>query len=183
VREVLPDAAAGLVAAMAGEGDLAGHRFARGCRVFAASIGGEVAAYGWLSSRTEWIGEIRLELTPEAGAAYVWNCLTLPAYRRRGMFRAVVVRISSVLREEGVARLWIASGGGGAEKALPDAGYRQVLKLAEAQLPPAGLRLLRVTGIPGTDPGLVSAARRVLAGGERTVGSTALARRPGPRRH
>ncbi len=179
----MPDAAGGLIAAMASDGVLAGHRFVRGCRAFAALSGGEVAAYGWVSSSAEWIGEIRVELTPEVGEAYVWNCLTLPAHRRRGMFRAVLVRISSILREEGVARLWIASGGGGAERALPDAGYRQALQLTEWLLPWLGLRLLRVTGIPGADRDLDFAARRVLAGGEDFGASTVLARRPGPRRH
>ena len=178
-----PAAAAGLVAAMAGEGELVALRMARGCRCFAAVEGEEVSAYGWLSSGAEWIGEIRLEVKPEAGEVYVWNCLTLPSHRRRGMFRAVLVRISSALKEEGVGRLWIASGGGGAEKALPDAGFRPVLQLGESPLGLARLRLLRMTAIPGADPGLVSAARRVLAGGGRPPGPSALARRPGIRRH
>jgi len=129
---VTPAAAAGLVAAMAGEGELVALRMARGCRCFAAVEGEEVSAYGWLSSGAEWIGEIRLEVKPEAGEVSVWNCLTLPSHRRRGMFRAVLVRISSALKEEGVGRLWIASGGGGAEKALPDAGFRPVLQLGES---------------------------------------------------
>jgi hypothetical protein len=183
VREVAQGAAAGLVAAMAEEGELASLRMARGCRCFAALEGDAVTAYGWLSSRAEWIGEIRLEITPAAGEAYVWNCLTLPAHRRRGMFRAVLVRISSVLKSEGVTRLWIASGGTGAETALPAAGFRPVLLAGESPLGFFRLRLLRATAIPGADPGLVSAARGVLGGGGRPLPPSALARRPGIRRH
>jgi hypothetical protein len=184
VREVTRDeAAAGLVAAMASEGELAGLRMARGCRCFAAIEGDSVTAYGWLSISAEWIGEIRLEITPAAGEAYVWNCLTLPAHRRQGMFRAVLVRISSVLKAEGVTRLWIASGGTGAERALPAAGFRPVVLLGESPLGRAPLRLLRVTAIPGADRALVSAARRVLARGGRPLPPSTLARRPGNRRH
>jgi hypothetical protein len=183
-REVPPGSAAGLVAAMGAEGELVGLRHARGCRCFAAYAGREVVSYGWLSTGAEWIGEIRLEIRPGPGEAYVWNCLTLPVHRRRGMFRAVLIRISTVLKEEGIARLWIASGGGGgAEKAVSDAGFRPVLILDESALGLASLRLLRATAIPGADPGLVSAARQVLAAGGRLLGSMGLARRPGVRRH
>jgi GNAT superfamily N-acetyltransferase len=183
VREVAPGAAAGLVAAMAEEGELAGLRLARGCRCFAALEGEDVTGYGWLSSGAEWIGEVRLEITPAAGEAYVWNCLTLPAHRRRGTFRAVLIRISSVLKAEGVTRLWIASGGTGAETALPDAGFRPVLQVGESPLGFSRLRLLRLTAIAGADRPLVSAARRALGGGGRPHPPGALGRRPGSRRH
>jgi hypothetical protein len=183
VREVLPGSAAAVAAAMAGEGELAGMRMARGCRCFAAYAGGSVAAYGWLSGGAEWIGEIRLEIKPDVGEAYVWNCLTLPPHRRRGMFRAILIGISTALREEGAGRLWIASGGGEAEKALPPAGFRPVLQLSESPLGPGGLRLLRAHAIAGAEPGLVAAARRVMAGGGRPLSPRALARRPGVRRH
>ncbi len=179
---MLPGSAAGLVAAMGGEGELAGLRLARGCRCFAAFAGEEVAAYGWLSSDAEWIGEIRLEINPAADEAYVWNCLTLPAHRRRGMFRSVLVRISSVLQAEGAARLWIASRGGGPDRAVADAGFRPVLLVGES-LGPAGLRFLRGTAIAGVDLALVTDARRALATGGRPLGRGALARRPGIRRH
>jgi hypothetical protein len=182
VREVLSGSAAGLVAAMGGEGELAGPRLARGCRCFAAFVNGEVVAYGWFSTGVEWIGEIRLEITPAAGEAYVWNCLTLLAHRRQGMFRAVLVRISSVLQKEGVGRLWLASEGG-AESALPGAGYRRVLHLSASPLGLAGLRLLRATAVHGAEPGAVAAARRVLAGGGRSLAPSVLARRPATRQH
>jgi len=178
---MLPGTEAGLVAAMGGEGELAGLRLARGCRCFSALAGEEVVSYGWLSTRGEWIGEIRLEITPGSGEAYVWNCLTLPGHRRQGIFRAVLVRICGVLKAEGVARLWIASGHGGTVSTLAAAGFRQVLAVSELNL--AGLRLLRATPAPEAEPALVFAARRALAGGSGSLASTAVVPRPGPRRH
>ncbi|HEY8761341.1 MAG TPA: GNAT family N-acetyltransferase [Candidatus Dormibacteraeota bacterium] len=180
---MLPGAAGELVAAMGGEGELAGLRFDRGCRCFAVFAGEEVAGYGWLSNRAEWIGEIRLEIRPKPAEAYIWNCLTLPAHRRKGMFRAVVVSISTVLQAEGIERLWIASGGGGAEKALSDAGFQPVLLVEESRLGFAGLRVLRADEIPAADRSLASAARQVLEDGGRPLRPPALARRPGVRRH
>ena len=180
---MLAGAADGLVTGMGGEGELVGLRLARGCRCFAAFAGEVVAGYGWLSSNAEWIGEIRLEIRPKPGEAYIWNCLTLPAQRRRGMFRAVIIRISTVLQAEGFTRLWIASGGGGAEKALSDAGFQPALLLDESRLGFAGLRVVRAIAIPGAEPGLAFAARLVVADGGRPLRSTALARRPAVRRH
>ena len=182
MREVLPAAADPLIRAMGEEGDLAVLRLARGCRCFAASAAEEVIAYGWLTSGPEWIGEVRFEIRPEPGQAYVWNCLTLPSHRRQGLFRAVLLGISSALQADGVSRLWIASGGG-AEKVLPDAGFHPVLRLSESLLGLAGLRLVRATGVPGCEGDLVSAARRVLGGGGRPLGPRTLSRRPAARRH
>jgi hypothetical protein len=182
VREVQSGSATALVTAMGGEGELVGIRRARGCRCFAAYAGEAVAAYGWLSTGAEWIGEIRLEIRPEAGEAYIWNCLTLPPHRLRGMFTALLVRICSNLQREGLDRLWIASGGG-AEKAVVATGFRPVLVLGESPLGLARLRLVRAHAAPGAEPGQVSAARRVLAGGGRPLGPSVLARRPGIRKH
>ena len=188
VREVLPGDVAGVIKAMGGEGELVRLRLARGCRCFAivandgvAGEGEDVMGYGWLSSGAEWIGEIRLEVNPERGEAYVWNCLTLPEHRRRGMFRALLVRICAVLQAEGVARLWIASARGGTLNTLAAAGFRPVLAISESNL--AGLRLLRTSAASAAHPGLVSAARRVLATRGLSLGSWGLVRRPGVRRH
>jgi hypothetical protein len=183
VREVPAGSAAALVTAMGADGDRAGSRLARGCRCFAAFLDHQVVAYGWLSTGVEWIGEIRLEIQPAAGEAYVWNCLTLPAHRRRGIFGAVLVRICADLQREGLDRLWIASGAGGTEKPVAAAGFCPTLLIGESPLGLAGLRLVRAAAAPGAEPGLVSAARRVLAGGGRPLGPSVLARRPPIRKH
>ncbi len=182
MREVLPGSAAPLVTAMGDEGDLVDLRLGRGCRCFAAFADDEVTAYGWLSSGPEWVGEIRLEIGPARGEAYVWNCLTLPAHRRRGLFTAVVTRMTTLVQAEGLQRLWIASGGG-AEKALPGAGYRPVLQLGESPLGAAGLRLVRATAVAGCERELVTAARRALAVAGRPLGPSSVSRRPAWRRH
>ncbi len=130
---------------MGAEAPLADLRWARGCRCFAICEGGEVHAYGWVSTGPEWIGEAAAEIRPGAGEAYVWNCVTLPPYRRRGLFRNLVAGITVRLTAEGVTRIWIAGIDGTAEKALQDVGYEPALKLDVRRWGPVR-RLRALTG-------------------------------------
>lgn len=120
---------AAVTAAMGREGDLVALRLRRGCRCFAAWEGEAVLGYGWLSTGPEWIGEVGLELTPGPGEAYIWNCVTLPAHRFRGVFRGLVTGICEQARREGLRRLWIASLRGTAEAALRPPGFQPALRI------------------------------------------------------
>ena len=159
---------AAVAAAMGPEGDLVALRLRRGCRCFAAWEGDAVAAYGWLSAGPEWIGEIGLEITPGPGEAYIWNCVTLPEHRLRGLFRGLVSVICAEARAEGMHRLWIASLRGSAENALVPLGFEPALRVTrdgddlrveveDAALGRAGLRAL---GLPGTGHSGAGAPRR-----------------------
>jgi GNAT superfamily N-acetyltransferase len=143
--------------AMGAEGDRVGPRLRRGCRCFAAWEGSALLGYGWLSSGSEWIGEVGLEITPGPLEAYVWNCVTLPEHRRRGVFRLLVQSVCERMREEGLRRLWIASLRGSAESALRPPGFKAALRIERdgdaLRLEPApsplgedALRVLRLTG-------------------------------------
>lgn len=144
-----------LASAMGAEGDLVQLRFARGCRCFAAWRGPQVIAYGWLSEGPEWIGELELEIRPGPGEAYVWNCVTLPAHRREGLFRALLLHIAGECSQEGLTRLWLGGlGDEPASKALPEAGFAPVLDFELDQLPE--VRRLGVSASDGADPALIS---------------------------
>jgi GNAT superfamily N-acetyltransferase len=146
---------------MAAEGDLVEVRMARGCRCFGARIDGELAGYGWLSIRPEWIGELELEIRPNAGEGYIWNCVTLEHQRRRGVLRALLAGIRSHAHGEGLSRLWIGSVAIPAEKAFGPSGFAPALVLASEVI--AGYRWLHVRPAEGADPALVEAAHRVIA--------------------
>lgn len=129
-REVVAaDEVEALERAMGAEGDLVASRRRRGCRCFAAWEGGAVAGFGWLSSGPEWIGEVGLEITPGPGEAYIWNCVTLPEHRLRGVFRGLVAHICATAGREGLRRLWIASLRGSAESALRPPGFEPALRI------------------------------------------------------
>ena len=148
-----------LMAAMGPEGDLVELREQRRSRCFVATRGQGILGYGWLSEQVEWIGEIRLEIVPADGEAYLWNCVTVPAHRRTGIFTSLLISVAGRLQARGLSRLWIASAGG-AEKALANAGYTRVLQLGETRL--LGLRRLTVKPAAGADPELVEQAFAVL---------------------
>jgi GNAT superfamily N-acetyltransferase len=131
--------------------------------------------YGWLSTKSEWIGEVQLEIGLPAGEAYIWNCVTLARHRRKGVFRAVVTAIVGQARKEGLARLWIASLVGVGGKTIQQVGFQPVLQFDSSKR--LGLQWLRVRPAQGVDPQLLTSAREAVAVGGLSV------HRPIIRRH
>jgi GNAT superfamily N-acetyltransferase len=117
--------------------------------------------YGWLSTKSEWIGEVQLEIGLPAGEAYIWNCVTLARHRRKGVFRAVVTAIVGQARKEGLARLWIASLVGVGGKTIQQVGFQPVLQFDSSKR--LGLQWLRVRPAQGVDPQLLTSAREAVA--------------------
>ena len=145
---------------MGAEGDLVEVRLGRGCRCFGAWLGDELAGYGWLSSRPEWIGELELEIRPSAGEGYIWNCVTLEHQRRRGVLRALLAGIRSSAHDEGFSRLWIGSVAIPAEKAFGSSGFTPALVFASEVI--TGYRWLQVRPAAAAEPALVQAAHHVV---------------------
>jgi GNAT superfamily N-acetyltransferase len=166
---------------MGPEGDLVAARLSRGCRCFGAWAGDVLMGYGWLSRSPEWIGEVDLEIRPGDGEAYVWNCVTLPAHRRQGVFGGMVAGIAAWARIEGLSRLWIGSVAIPAERAVPRAGFVPVLHFSSEVL--SGIRWLKVRSEPDVDPGLLAAGREALAVGGRPLRLDTWMVRAQPRRH
>lgn len=169
VREVRGGAdAAAVAAAMGPERELVALRLARGCRCFAAFQSGRVAAYGWLSSTPEWIGEMSLRIRPGPREAYVWNCVTLPEHRLRGLFRSLLTAVVAAGREERLVRLWIGSLEGTAERAAEQAGFVRALSLSARWWGP--VRLVEARPAPGAPPDLAAAALAALSLSGRSLG-------------
>lgn len=97
----------GLLAAMAGLPlDEVGRRRADGHRPYVAWIDGEPAAYGWVAAGNSSIGELALSFELPAGNRYLWDFATLPAFRGRGVYPAL---LGEIVRQEcpPATRLWI----------------------------------------------------------------------------
>jgi GNAT superfamily N-acetyltransferase len=147
------------------DGDLVAARLARDCLCFGAFAKGALVGYGWLSRGPEWIGELQLEIKPREREAYIWNCVTLPEHRRRGVFRSLVAGISGAARRLGAQRVWIGSVDIPAERALAPLGFRPALRFDVFTL--AGAHVMRVrrstestlatdaATVLGVSPGLV----------------------------
>ncbi len=91
-------------------------RLERGCRCLVVRIGDGIAAYGWLSMGSEWIGELGLEIRPAPGEAYLWNCVTLPEHRYRGYYRALLLQAFGTGSTEALSDLGVIVPGFAAAK-------------------------------------------------------------------
>jgi GNAT superfamily N-acetyltransferase len=161
---------------MESESGLVPGRLARGSRCFGAWVGHELVGYGWVSTKSEWIGEVELEIGLPAGEAYIWNCVTLARHRRKGVFRSVVNAVVGEAQKEGLARLWIASIVGVGGKTIQQAGFQPALRFDARKM--LGMHWLRVRPAEGVDPDLLASARKAVS-----VKGPLLVRRSITRRH
>ena len=82
-------------------------RFAQGHRAYAALLDSVPAAWGWVATREAVIGELGADFRISTGDRYLWNFVTLPAFRGRGIYPLLlefIVAAESVEAE----RFWIA---------------------------------------------------------------------------
>lgn len=162
-QECGPDTAIALAAAMAlRDAGQVRDRLATGRRCMLAWVGDEIAAYGWISVRPEYISEQEREIALQANEAYIWNCATLPAFRGRRLYIALLGEILAVLRAQGVRRAWIGTALSNLPslRAFATAGFQPALTLTFARL--GRFHCLRI-GVPRDAAGaLTDAARREL---------------------
>ena len=152
------------------------HRFDAGSKCFAARVGGKIVTYGWVSWGKECIGEFERSLRMQPHEAYVWDCATLPPYRRQGLYSALLRYIASALHKQGVRRLWICASLSNRPsiRGFAAAGFRPAIRLTY-------LRVLMASGVwvrdePDASPGLAADARRALVESRETVAQPATPR-------
>ena len=98
------DHAAELAAAMRMAADEVARRMSwSSCHV--GRVDGMVAAFGWVSSVDTRLGEIRSSVRPEQGEAYVWHCETVPQFRGRGLYAALLVHVTRPIAARGPTSL------------------------------------------------------------------------------
>jgi len=137
-------------------------RFATGRRCFTAWVDDRIAAYGWVSQAAECIGELERKIQVSAGEAYIWDCATLPPYRRQRLYSALLSHILVKLHGEGVRRIWIGSSldNRPSLQGFANAGFQPVITLLHARL--FNLRCVWMIGYRAAPGDLVAAARRAL---------------------
>ena len=84
-------------------------RFATGRHCYAAMVDGKLAAYGWVTFDEEAIGELGQRFHLKTGEAYIWDCVTLPAYGRKHLYSALLSYIVSELHASRLCRAWIGA--------------------------------------------------------------------------
>ncbi|HEX8034728.1 MAG TPA: GNAT family N-acetyltransferase [Ktedonobacterales bacterium] len=163
--EVPPEAAESLTTAMGPEQlpELR-RRFAAGRRCFVARVAGDIVAYGWVSQGVEHIGELERTLHMRPDEAYIWDCATLPAYRRKGLYTALLGYIAATLQGEGVCRLWIGTSlqNRPSLQGMAAAGFQPVITVLFVRI--LTLSHLWVSGEATAPPAHVAAAQQALTG-------------------
>ena len=149
-------------------------RMDAGHRAYVAWLHEEPAAWGWVATRSAEIGELAATFTLPAGERYLWNFVTLPAFRGRGIYPRLLEAIMEAESRD-AERFWIgyapenhASGAGivragfsmQAEMSF-DAAGRPALR---AMVAGGGAAASRVLGIRETSESLTPCWRCVRAG-------------------
>lgn len=149
-------------------------RMDAGHRAYVAWLNESPAAWGWVATRTADIGELAVAFTLPAGERYLWNFVTIPAFRGRGIYPRLLEAIIEAESQE-AERFWIgyapenhASGAGivragfgmQAEMSFDAAGQPALRAMA----PGGGAAASRVLGIRETSEPLAPCWRCVRAG-------------------
>ena len=113
------------------EGPEMDRRFAAGHTAWIAAIDGEPAAWGWMASRSADIGEMGLTFELPSRARYLWNFVTLPAFRGRGIYPRLLDAIVRAERSR-ADTFWIAYApeNRASEAGIRRAGFERVAELS-----------------------------------------------------
>jgi len=101
-----------------------------GC--YAGWEAGTIVTFGWVSRVKTPVGEIRAMIQPVPGAAYIWRCATVPAYRGQGRYTWLLRYILAALAADNLERAWIAcrEDNLAGRWAIELAGFRPVLRVS-----------------------------------------------------
>lgn len=135
-------------------------RLESGRQCYAAWVEDQIAAYGWVSFEEEDIGELNLRMKLLPGEAYIWDCMTLPPFREKLLYSALLTYILSELRVENLCRAWIGADVDNlpSQKGIARAGFRHVADLVIERV--LAMRQVWVTGLPDVPESIVAEARR-----------------------
>jgi GNAT superfamily N-acetyltransferase len=120
-------------------------RYEDGNALYAAFLDEQPAGYGWLARQTGRIDELRLVFELPHAELYLWDFVTLPAFRGRGVYPQLLQAI--IRAEDGISRFWIGYEGRNLASArgIEKAGFRVVGDLV--------VRDGQLTGLTVSDPG------------------------------
>lgn len=139
-------------------------RLSSGRRCYTAWVGSQLAGYGWVSFGGEDVGELGLHLQLQPCEAYVWDCYTLPAFRGKRVYPALLAWILRELNNERLCWVWIGADMDNipSQQGIDRAGFMRVADLLIGQ--EVSQRIMWLEGYPGVAESLVNEARRVYLG-------------------
>lgn len=100
-------------------------RMHQGHRPWLARIGDKPVGWGWVAASEAAIAELGIAINLPPGDRYLWDFVTQPSWRGRGVYAAL---LQAILAQEGAARYWIGHDVGNIASArgIANAGFRVV---------------------------------------------------------
>ena len=137
-------------------------RFQGNRRCFGLKIAGQIVTYGWVTHGVECVGELERKFYLNPNEAYIWDCGTVPAWRKQGCYSTLLSHIIYQLQAEGVPRLWIGASRQNQPsiQGIAKAGFKRVLDLTYRRF--YHLTVMWINQAPSTQQPLISAAYHIL---------------------
>jgi ribosomal protein S18 acetylase RimI-like enzyme len=144
-------------------------------RCFRLCIGGQIAAYGWVTRGAECVGELERTFHLHDDEAYIWDCATLPAWRGQRCYSALLSQLIRELTQDGARRIWIGASlhNRASWAGFANAGFSRVIDLTYCRAYRASLIWFhRATA--AHEPLVAAAYRILLSAHERRFGRLVL---------
>lgn len=131
-------------------------------RCFIGTVEDRIATYGWVTHGVEHVGELERKFHLCDDEAYIWDCVTLPAYRGQRCYSALLSHIIYQLGREGIPRIWIGASlpNDPSVRGFANAGFQPVVELTYRRF--YRLTILWFREASTAVPHLLSAAYRIL---------------------
>jgi ribosomal protein S18 acetylase RimI-like enzyme len=139
-------------------------RLQSGRRCFAGCLDQSVVCWGWVSRGEEQIGEMKAQFRMKPSEAYIWDCVTLPDYRRQGLYSSLLGHMLKELQREawsksgyGANRVWIGSNleNRPSIRGFERAGFQPVIRVLFLNI--FGIRFFQISACPKARGELVGA--------------------------
>jgi RimJ/RimL family protein N-acetyltransferase len=121
-------------------------RIREGQAVAVVRQGGDVVAYCWLTRAPEWVAEIGRRVVPGPDEVYLYDAFTVPEWRGRRLFPAMLGALVAYARTLGKRRalIFVLSGNRASRRAIERGGFELFLAVSRLRL--VGFRMLWFRG-------------------------------------
>jgi GNAT superfamily N-acetyltransferase len=96
----------------------------------------ELVAYCWLSCTPVWVGEIGRTVIPGPEDVYLYDAFTMPEWRGRGLFSAMIAPLLALARSRHRRRalIFVGAGNRASRRAIERAGFEFVHTVSRVEL-------------------------------------------------
>jgi GNAT superfamily N-acetyltransferase len=96
----------------------------------------EVVAYCWLARTPVWVGEIGHSVVPGPEDVYLYDAFTMPGWRGRGLFSAVISPLLALARSwrRSRALIFVGAGNRASRRAIERAGFEIAHTVSRVEL-------------------------------------------------